>query len=82
MTRTILLTPNERRVAEDHRDCYWIDIATNCSAEPKLQDPIKDPAQFPWQQATKVAHYRLEVHAVTRPMMLSEDDGPFGGEKP
>jgi len=23
-TGTILLTPNERRVAEDRRDCYWL----------------------------------------------------------
>ena len=23
-TGTVLLTPNERRVAEDRRDCYWL----------------------------------------------------------
>ena len=28
-TGTILLTPNERRVAEDRRDCYWLYIVTN-----------------------------------------------------
>ena len=28
---TILLTPNERRVAEDRRDCYWLYIVTNCA---------------------------------------------------
>jgi hypothetical protein len=81
MTRTILLTPNERRVAEDRRDCYWLYIVTNGFTEPKLQDPIKDPARFPWHQATKVAHCRLEVYAMTWPMMVSEDDGPYGGEK-
>ena len=27
-TGTILLTPNERRVAEDRRDCYWLYIVT------------------------------------------------------
>ena len=30
-TGTILLTPNERRVAEDRRDCYWLYIVTNLS---------------------------------------------------
>ncbi len=29
-TGTILLTPNERRVAEDRRDCYWLYVVTNC----------------------------------------------------
>ena len=29
---TILLTPNERRVAEDRRDCYWLYVVTNCAA--------------------------------------------------
>jgi superfamily II DNA or RNA helicase len=80
-TGTILLTPNERRVAEDRRDCYWLYIVTNCAAEPALQEPIKDPARFPWQEVTKVAHYRLEVNAMTRPMTVREDQSPYGREK-
>jgi hypothetical protein len=55
----ILLTPNERRVAEDCRDCYWLHIVTNCSTEPKLQEPICDPARFEWNEVIKVAHYYL-----------------------
>jgi hypothetical protein len=43
---TILLTPNERRVAEDRHDCYWLYVVTNCNAEAKLQDPIKDSTLF------------------------------------
>ena len=27
-TGTILLSPNERRVAEDRRDCYWLYVVT------------------------------------------------------
>ena len=27
-TGTVLLTPNERRVAEDRRDCYWLYVVT------------------------------------------------------
>ena len=43
-TGTILLTPNEQRVAEDRRDCYWLYIVTNCATKPTLQEPVKDPA--------------------------------------
>jgi len=81
-TGTILLTPNERRVAEDRRDCYWLYVVTNCGSEPTLQEPIRDPAQFPWHEVTKVAHYWLEVNAMTRPMMVGEDQPPYGGNRP
>jgi len=86
-TGTILLTPNERRVAEDRRDCYWLYVVTNClpaealaqagATKPTLQEPIKDPARFPWQEVTKVAHYRLEVNAMTRPMMVRKEQPPY-----
>ncbi len=45
-TGTILLTTNEKRVAEDRRDCYWLYIVTNCSGKPLLQEPIEDPARY------------------------------------
>ncbi|MGC8731617.1 MAG: helicase-related protein, partial [Halothiobacillaceae bacterium] len=70
VTGTILLTPNERRVAEDRRDCYWLYVVTDCATEPKLQEPIKDPARFPWHEVTKVAHYCLSVDALTQPMQV------------
>ena len=69
---TILLTPNERRVAEDRRDCYWLYVVTNCNTKPVLQEPIKDPARFPWHEVVKVQHYWLEVNAMTKPMQLRE----------
>ena len=75
-TGTILLTPNERRVAEDRRDCYWLYVVTNCATAPQLQEPIKDPARFPWHEVTKVAHYWLEVNAMTKPMVIREDPPP------
>ncbi|MBN2383961.1 DUF3883 domain-containing protein [bacterium] len=65
---TILLTPNERRVAEDRRDCYWLYIVTDCATNPILQEPIKDPARFTWQEVSKVAHYRLDVNEMTKPI--------------
>ena len=30
-TGIIRLTPNEKRVAEDRRDCYWLYVVTNCA---------------------------------------------------
>ena len=76
---TILLTPNERRVAEDRRDCYWLYVVTNCAGNPKLQEPVKDPAQRPWHEVTKVQHYWLEVDTLTEPMVLRERQPPYGG---
>jgi hypothetical protein len=38
----ILLTPNERCVAEDRRDCYWLYVVTDCDTTPRLQEPIGD----------------------------------------
>jgi hypothetical protein len=80
-TGTILLTPNERRVAEDRRDCYWLYVVTNCGAKPQLQEPIKDPVRFDWHEVTKVAHYYLSVDAMTCPMRVHEDSPPYGGTK-
>lgn len=74
---TIMLTPNERRVAEDRRDCYWLYVVTNCASDPVMQEPIKDPAQFPWHEVTKIAHYWLAVDAMTSPMMVREDGSPY-----
>ena len=76
-TGTILLTPNERRVAEDRRDCYWLYIVTNCAGEPVMQEPIQDPAKFPWHEVSKVQHYWLEVDAMTRPMQVREERGEY-----
>jgi hypothetical protein len=81
-TGTILLTPNERRVAEDRRDCYWLYVVTHCSNTPQLQEPVKDPARFPWHEVTKVQHYWLEVDAMTQPMQVREGERPYGDERP
>jgi hypothetical protein len=54
-TGTILLTPNERRVAEDRRDCYWLYVVTNCALQEPSGPPrcrnritIRDPARLDW----------------------------------
>ena len=77
-TGSILLTPNERRVAEDRPDCYWLYVVTDCASAPKLQEPIRDPARFPWHEVTKVAHYWLSVDAMTKPMEVREDEEHYG----
>jgi hypothetical protein len=76
------LTPNEKRVAEDRRDCYWLYVVTNCNTTPQLQDPIKDPARLPWHEVKKVEHYYLSVEAMTQPMQVREDSPPYGSHKP
>ncbi len=76
----VLLTPNERRVAEDRRDCYWLYVVTNCDATAELQEPVRDPARFPWHEVMKIQHYWLEVNAMTRPMEVREQDqAPYRG---
>jgi hypothetical protein len=77
-TGTVLLTPNERRVAEDRRDCYWLYVVTHCDSVARLQDPIRDPARLDWTEVTKVAHYYLSVNAMMKPMELRDDPTPYG----
>ena len=79
-TGTILLTPNERRVAEDRPDCYWLYVVTNCGDTPVLQEPIANPARFPWHKVTKVQHYYLKVDAMTRPMRVQDDRPEYGAD--
>ncbi len=79
-TGTVLLTPNERRVAEDRRDCYWLYVVTGCDTLPRLQEPVRDPARLVWNEVTKVAHYYLSVSAMTGPMELHEDPTPYGDD--
>ncbi|MBI2231538.1 MAG: DUF3883 domain-containing protein [Deltaproteobacteria bacterium] len=80
-TGTVLLTPNERRVAEDRRDCYWLYVVTGCKSQPNLQEPIKNPARFPWHEVKKVDHYYLSVDALTQPMHVSERSEPYETRK-
>ena len=79
-TGSILLTPNERRVAEDRPDCFWLYVVTNCASTPELQEPIRDPARFPWHEVTKVAHYYLNVNALKQPMEVRDSGENYGKE--
>ena len=67
-TGTILLSPNEHRVAEDRPDCFWLYVVTNCAGESVLEEPILNPARFEWHEVSKVQHYWLQVDAMTKPM--------------
>ncbi len=61
----VALTPNEKRTAEDRRDCYWLYVVTGCkkSTGPKLM-PVADPAQLEWDEVRKIDHYALKVAAL------------------
>lgn len=78
-TGAILLTPNERRVAQDRRDCFWLYVVTHCKSEPRLEQ-IFDPASRPWHEVTKVSHYSLSVNALVQPAEVGEDSPPYGHE--
>jgi hypothetical protein len=81
-TGLIRLTPNEKRVAEDRRDCYWLYVVTNCASAPMLQSPIKDPAQLEWHEVSKVEHFYLTVDALSQPMQLKEpNQSPYRGDR-
>ena len=77
-TGSVLLTPNERRVAEDRPDCYWLYVVTNCADEPTLQEPIPAPARFPWQEVTTVQHYHLSVNALKQPLEVRDERAKYG----
>jgi superfamily II DNA or RNA helicase len=77
-TGSVLLTPNEKRVAEDRRDCYWLYVVTDCKNEPQLQNPLKDPARLQWHEVKKVDHYWLKIDALTEPMQVREGSTPYG----
>jgi superfamily II DNA or RNA helicase len=57
----IILTPNEHRVAEDRRDCYWLYVVTNCRMDNPHMQTIRDPANFPWVAITQVAHFTIST---------------------
>ena len=71
-TGQILITPNERRIAEDRRDCYWLYVVTNCKNSPQLQEPIQNPARFNWHEVKKVDHYYLSVDVLTKRTQMRE----------
>jgi len=65
-TGIVALTPNEKRVAEDRRDCYWLYVVTRCKQPdgPRVM-LIGDPARLAWHEVKKVEHYQLPVSALT-----------------
>ena len=64
-TGTVFLTPNEKRVAEDRPDCYWLYVVSNCkSEEPWLNEPIPNPSKMPWIEVQKVDHFYLTLTAI------------------
>jgi len=66
---TILLTPNERRVVQDRRDCYWLYVVANCHSIAELTQ-IKNPARLAWHDVIRVVHYYLPVNILIRPMQV------------
>ncbi len=63
---SVMLTPNEHRVAQDRPDCFWLYVVTNCDSTPSLFPPIKDPAHLPWSEVLKVQHYAITLQDLRR----------------
>jgi hypothetical protein len=61
---SVMLSPNELKVATDRRDCYWLYVVTHCNTKPQLREPIRDPARLEWVKVTKVAHYRIDTRSL------------------
>jgi len=76
-TGTICLTPNEKRVAEDRRDCYWLYVVTSAKTEPHLE-LIQDPARLDWHEVKKIDHYYVSVDAAKKPIKISEEEEQYG----
>jgi len=54
------------------RDCYWLYVVTGCKSQPHLQEPIKNPARFPWHEVKEVDRYYLSVDVLTQPMQVRD----------
>lgn len=76
--RQTILKRSKRRVSEDRRDCYLLYVVTGCKSEPNLQEPIKNPARFPWHEVKKVDHYYLSGDALTQPVQVRDEPEPYG----
>jgi len=58
---SIMLTPNEFRVAQDRRDCFWLYVVTQCkTTEPNVR-PHRDPVTFGWRPVEKIQYYELPL---------------------
>jgi superfamily II DNA/RNA helicase len=77
-----ILAPNERRVAEDRADCYWLYVVTSCKSNPRLEEPLRDPGQLPWTEVIKVAHYYLSVDALKKLMEVREEPATYDVPEP
>ncbi len=69
---SVLLTPNEYRVAQDRRDCYWLYVVTGCGTSTPELHAVKDPAAQPWIPVEKIEHYTLPVSRLRNPRNETE----------
>ena len=59
-------------MAEDRPDCYSLYVVTGCGGEPTLHT-IVNPASLPWDEVTRVQHYRLGTGTMTQPVSTHSD---------
>jgi superfamily II DNA or RNA helicase len=71
------LTPNEKRVAEDRRDCYWLYVVTEAKTNPTVHR-FADPSRLPWHEVVKVDHYYVSLNRI-RDRVVVKDAPSSGG---
>jgi hypothetical protein len=67
------------RIARGANRIHKLYVVTSGNSEPCLQEPIKNPAWFPWHEVQKVDHYCLSVDALTQPMRVRDPSACNGG---
>jgi len=73
--RALRLSKDERKVFQQN---LIVMSDPQNKSQPNLQDPIKNPARFPWHEVKKVDHYYLSVDALTQPMRMKEPPSSYG----
>jgi len=72
----VLLTPNERRIAEDRPDCYWLYVVTECKGDRSSKSQSRT-LRACGARGHKVSHYYLSVDAITGTMQVREKEGKY-----
>lgn len=75
---SVLLTPNEYRVAQDRRDCFWLYVVVACGSSKPQLIVERDPAAKKWHKVKKIAHYTLNVSSMDGKPQVNESQAHYG----
>ncbi|MBI3372871.1 MAG: hypothetical protein HY017_14090 [Betaproteobacteria bacterium] len=81
-SRASLSCVDERRVANDRPDCFWLYLVPDRNNAPRFQEPIHYPARLDWNAVTRGEHYYRSVNAMRRQMRVWRDEPSYAGKRP